>query len=120
MSLKLQIILVVIWLLMLFYLITQIRNRVVSIKHSLTWLILDLILIVLSVFPNILVWLGKVFGVETPSNMLFFFGFVLVLMIAYSHTVALSRLSEKQKAIAQYFALKEYEISETGEKKKEE
>lgn len=108
MSIRLRVILLLMWIVLLIFLIKQIRKRSIDLKHSLAWLLLDVTLICITVFPTILIKISDLFGVETPTNILFFFGMCLVLIINYTQTVALSRMSERQKKLVQHIALTEY------------
>ncbi len=95
-------------------LVKQVKKRTIDIKHSLAWFLLDIVLIIFTAFPSILYKLTYILGIETPTNMLFFFGLILALVINYTQTIALSRLSERQKKMVQHIALEEYKKKEDG------
>ena len=108
MSFRLQIILLVLFVSIFLFLINQVKKKAVALKYTLAWLLLDVALIVLTCFPNLLQIVSGAVGITTPINMIFFCGFVLALIIIYTLTVALSRNSDRIRSLAQSIALNEY------------
>ncbi len=105
---RLQLILMCIWIFFVIILIRQVKRRVFGIKHSLAWLLLDVVLIIITLFPGVLDIISAILGIDVATNMVFFFGLFLVVIIQYTHTIAISRISERQKEIVQFIALNEY------------
>ena len=105
MNLRLKIFLFVIYALVFLFLIMKLRRRRAEIKYILPWLVLDIVLAVITVFPGILVFFCALFGIETPSNMLFFFALILLSAVVFSLTLALSRLSAQVRELTQRLAL---------------
>lgn len=116
MTLKLQIILLLLWFLVLVFLIMQMRKKVLDIKYTLSWLLLDIVLIFVSAFPQILVFVTDKLGILSPINMIFFLGFIFSLIIIYTLTVSLSHMSERVRSLTQRMALDEYKEKKDLEK----
>lgn len=108
MSVRLQIILVVFFVAIFVLLINQVKKKAVALKYTLAWLLLDIVLVVLACFPNLLLAVSRTLGITSPINMIFFCGFVLSLIVIYTLTVALSRNSDRIRNLAQKVALNEY------------
>lgn len=108
MNLRLQIILLTICLGVLIYLIHQMSQHVVDIKYTLSWLLLDGVLFFLTICPDVLNYITHLLGIESPVNMLFFLGFLFLLVVIYTQTIALSRLSNRLRKLSQKVALDEY------------
>ena len=115
MSLRLQIILIILFCLIFIFLINQVKKKAVALKYTLAWLLLDATLIVLACFPDLLKIISGTLGITTPINMIFFCGFVLALIIIYTLTVALSRNSDRIRSLAQKVALNEYRTKKDEE-----
>ena len=115
MSLRLQVILLILFVLIFIFLINQVKKKAVALKYTLAWLLLDVVLIVLTCFPNLLLIISEMLGITSPMNMIFFCGFVLALVIIYTLTVALSRNSDRIRSLAQQVALNEYHNKKAGE-----
>lgn len=112
MSIRLQIILLILFVSVFLFLIHQVKKKAVALKYTLAWLLLDIVLIVLACFPNLLQVIASALGITSPMNMLFFCGFVLALIIIYTLTVSLSRNSDRIRSLAQTVALNEYRVKE--------
>ncbi|MGT2896956.1 hypothetical protein CS009_08435 [Streptococcus macedonicus] len=84
-----------------------IKKDKLSIRYSLSWYILSVILLIAVWFPNLLVILAKVLGIYSPINLVFFVGFCLSLWILFSLTRIVSIQSSKIKSLAQQMALSE-------------
>ncbi len=111
MSSRLQVLLICLWLLVLFRIIIQMKKRIIDVKNALVWLVLDIALLVFSVFPSIFYSLSSLIGIEVPTNMLFFLGFILVLMIEYNQTIIISKLHSDQRKLIQNIGIRDYEVS---------
>ncbi|QGX44972.1 DUF2304 domain-containing protein [Streptococcus equinus] len=82
-----------------------IKKDKLSIRYSLSWYILSVILLVAVWFPNLLVILAKILGIYSPINLVFFVGFCLSLWILFSLTRVVSIQTSKIKSLAQQIAL---------------
>lgn len=120
MNIRIQILIVVITLLAMFYVINKIRNKGIELKYSLVWLALGTGIIIFTCFPKLTTWLAHVLGISQPMNMLFFAGFCFMLPIIFSLSVSVSRLSNKVKRLTQEMALLEEQKRKAEEEESEE
>jgi len=109
---KLQVILLIVSFIVFVSLIQMIRKYKLELKYSLLWLLLSFSLVVLSLVPNISVLISQLIGIETPVNALFLIGIILAMSIVFSLTVALSRISNKMKDLAQDLGILKQEVSD--------
>ena len=114
MSLKAQVLICTILLVALLAIVHMVRKRSLELKYVLVWILADLILFVFTLFPSTMSDMAAFFGIYSSVNMIFFLGFVLSLIIIFSLTVALSRVTERVRKLAQMIALQE-EKKETAE-----
>jgi len=105
MNLRLNIFLFVVYTLVFLFLLLKLRARRAEIKYILPWLVLDVVLAVITAFPGILDFFCALFGIETPSNMLFFFALILLSAVVFSLTLALSRQNAQIRDLTQRLAL---------------
>ena len=84
-----------------------VRQRRLLERYALLWLFSALVLLALAVWRDLLETISNTSGSPTPPNALFViaFGFVLVLLLHFS--VAVSRLADQSKVLAQRLALLE-------------
>ena len=116
MEVRIQIVSIVASGLLLFVVLELVRRRAFLERYALLWLFSGLVLLGLSVWKGALEDLADLVGIAYPPNALFLiaFGFVLVLLLHFS--LAVSRLSDQTKVLAQRLALLEQrqERSEGG------
>ena len=92
---------------LLVILLELVRRRRLLERYALLWLFSALVLLGLSIWRGLLESVADAIGVAYPPNALFLiaFGFVLVLLLHFS--LAVSRLSDQTKVLAQRLALLE-------------
>ncbi len=115
MNLRLQIIVGVLLVISLLVIGNMVRKRRLELKYALVWFLVGSVVLVFDIFPQLLNWLSNLMGVGIPVNTLFFLGFVFSLLIIFSLTISVSRLSGKLKWMAQEIALLEEKIDKIKE-----
>jgi hypothetical protein len=93
-----------------------VRRRRFLERYALTWLAAGLILLVLAIWRGALKGLADLLGIAYPPNALFLiaFGFMLLLLLNFS--VAVSRLTDQAKILAQRLALLEERVRRSEER----
>lgn len=87
----------------------RIRQSKLQIEYSLFWIIFAGLLILISLFPQIIYGLAAFFGVESPVNLVFIFIIFILLLKLFMMTIELSQLENKVKELIQQIAIKEKE-----------
>ncbi len=107
MELRLQIVSIVGSALLLLVVLELVRSRRLLERYALAWLFSALVLLGLALWKGLLVAVADAVGIFSPPNALFLiaFGFVMALLLNFS--VAVSRLSDQAKVLAQRLALLE-------------
>ena len=84
-----------------------VRQRRLLERYALLWLFSALVLLALAVWKGLLSTLAEAVGIFYPPSALFViaFGFILILLLHFS--VAVSRLADQNKVLAQRLALLE-------------
>ena len=113
---KLQIVSAIILVIGLLIIVSMIKKRSLELKYALSWLAVIVLLILVDLFPPILNFLSYIFGIATPVNTLFVLGFCFALVLIFVLTVAVSKLSDKVRQLAQTVALNEDMIQKLTEK----
>ena len=114
MEVRIQVVAIVASALLLLVILELVRRRRLLERYALLWLFSSLVLLGLSIWRDFLETLARAVGIYSPPNALFLvaFGFVLVLLLHFS--LAVSRLADQSKVLAQRLALLE-ERQRTGE-----
>ena len=69
-----------------FIVVRNIKKRKIRMEDGIFWIVIGFMLVILSIFPQIAVWLAGVFGVQSASN----FVFLLVIFLLGAHQFTLS------------------------------
>lgn len=120
MTLKLQIVIGLAILVVFAVLINMIRRRSLELKYAMSWLLVLFALFVFDCAPSLLIVVSNFLGIYAPVNMIFFLGFCFSLLIIFSLTVALSRLSNSVRTLDQIVALNEKRLEELEKELKKE
>ena len=81
--------------------VKMVRKKKMQFKQALLWFILDVILVLSIVFVDKLRFLSDFIGIEKISNMIFLFGFLVVLFICILLTAVVSELKNKTIILTQ-------------------
>lgn len=84
-----------------------IRSRKLREQYALLWLALSLVMMVLSLFPQLLDLLADKLGVDYAPSLLYLLGLMSVLCIMLHMTIALSALTRRIIVLTQALALQE-------------
>jgi hypothetical protein len=116
MDTKLQILAIAASAGLLLLVLELVRRRAFLERYALLWLLSAVVLLGLSIWKGFLEQLAETVGIAYPPNALFLvaFGFVLVLLLHFS--LAVSRLSDQSKVLAQRLALVEQRLREVEER----
>ena len=102
---RLQIVLVLASLLTFVYVIRRIRKHKLNIDDSILWIIWSVILLVLSLFPDLSKTLSQLLGFESTSNFILT-GFIFCLYImVFFQNIKISELKEKNKSLVQKLSI---------------
>lgn len=105
MSLRIQITIAVVLVIALAVILSMVRRRSLELKYVLGWILCTIALLILDIFPGLMESMAEFLGIYSPVNMIFFLGFLFALIIIFSLTVALSRVTLRVRKLAQKMAL---------------
>lgn len=107
-SLRLAIFLVA--LILFIFVMYLLRKGRLPIKFALLWLIAILLLFIVAIFPDMLMWLMRLIGFVTLSNMIIGILFVILIFITISLTVIISGQREKIRILIQEVSILKEEV----------
>ena len=112
MSWKLRIILILLVFFADLFSFHQIRRGKMSLNHSLLWILISIVLLLIAVFPTIAFRLAGLMGIGTPVNLVFlFFAFFSIILFIYLTNV-ISKEDRINRRLVQKVALMEKELRE--------
>ncbi|WP_337005907.1 MULTISPECIES: DUF2304 domain-containing protein [unclassified Microbacterium] len=79
-------------------------------KYAVLWLIIGVAMLVLTVFPDLLVWLSATLGVQVPSNLLFVGALALLVGVTLHQSWELSTAEDETRRVAEEVAILRAEV----------
>lgn len=105
-----NILFIIIGVLSIVYIINRVRKGSFSINESIFWVIGGVCILVLSIFPQIIIWLASKVGVEYPPSLLFMLCSIFLIFINFRNSRKIAEQQEKIIELAQHIAIIENEI----------
>jgi len=115
MQFRIQILVAIGLLILLVYIIKMIRKRDLEVRYALSWMGVIVILLIFTIFPQLMGMLSRLFGIAVPANWLFILGFCFFILLVLALTIALSKLSTKNKILIQEIALLKRRVEQLEE-----
>ena len=116
MELKIQVVAIVASLGLLLIVLELVRRRRFLERYAILWLLAAFVLLALSVWNELLSTLASAIGIVYPPNALFLVAFAFVLVLLLHFSLAVSRLSDQSKVLAQRLALLEKRQRDTEQR----
>ena len=105
MNLTLKIALVTISLIYIFLILRSIRKKKINVTFAIFWIITGIALIFCALVPNLIEYISKKIGFETPSNMLFCITIFIAFYLIFNLTIILSKENKKNTLLVQELSL---------------
>jgi hypothetical protein len=105
-----QILSIIISLFILIFVIESIRRGLLKEKYALIWLLASIAILILSIWRRLLDIIAHAFGFYYPPSFLFLIGLAFLHLIALHFSILFSRLSEKNKRLAQELGIVKEEL----------
>ena len=101
-------------LIFLGYIIYLVKNSNLKEEYSFLWIAVSIVMITVSIFPQILNFFRKFLGFSFIENILYFFSLFFLLVLSLQMTVQVSKLSNQTKTLAQKLALLEEKLNKNS------
>ena len=99
---------IVLALLIVTIIVRSVNRKKLRIQYSFAWLIIAAALMVIALFPGVVVWLCGITGIETPSNLIYLFGILILLLISFYQTVLLSKQADRITRLTQVLSIERF------------
>lgn len=116
MTLKFRLIMAAILLIGFVIIINMVRKKSLDLRYALIWLALIAMILIIVIVPGLLGVITHFLGIYDAMNMVFFMGFVFLIVVTFFLTAALSRNSNRIKALTQQVALLEKQVRDESVK----
>ncbi|MBE6140751.1 MAG: DUF2304 domain-containing protein [Firmicutes bacterium] len=95
--------------------IYYIFKRKLSLQYSLMWFLYMTIMLIVLISSYSLKYIAHFFGFKLISNMIFFFGFIILIYIAFTLTIIISKQKEMISKLIQEVACLKKEIEDKND-----
>lgn len=100
----------------LYLVIRQINKNALLFEQAFIWLVIGFVLLLISLFNGIPIWIGRLLGFELVSNFLLVLAVFFLLVTVFMHTVTISKQKEDLKCLVQEVSLLKKRLKEVEEK----
>ena len=114
-SIKLRISLIIIVIIYFAFILTFLKKKAISLKYTLLWIVAGIFMGILVIWPQFLLLLRRLVGIESNMNGLFVMAIGFIIMILMSITSIVSRQNEKIRKLTQVVAILEKRVRELEE-----
>lgn len=112
MPIRNKVVALVVGLWMLLLIIELVRRRKLREEYSWLWLMTGSGILLLTLWFDLLKWITHLVGALSPSSTIFLFAFLFLIFISLHFSVVISKLTDRNKELAQRYALLELEVHE--------
>ena len=106
MGIVLRVILIASAILLFMYMVKKIRQSKMKIEHTIFWILFDVILIIVGVFPQIIYLVSGWIGFQSPVNMVFLMIIFVLIVKNFLTTLEISHLENKVDSLIQQIAIR--------------
>ena len=99
---------IVLALLIVTIIVRSVNRNKLRIQYSFAWLVIAAALLAVTFFPGIVVWLCGITGIETPSNLIYLFGILILLLISFYQTALLSKQADRITRLTQVLSIEKF------------
>ena len=92
--------------------IEMLRRRRLRERHAMWWVVAGVLALIISVFPNTLIWAAARFGVDVPTNLVFFVSIAVLFLVCIQHSAELTDLESKTRTLVEMSALQDLRLRE--------
>jgi len=105
MSLALQIVLIAVSFFVLLFVLKKIRRSQLYIDDAIYWIVSAVLLLILSIFPQIAIFAADLLEIQSPANFVFLFMIFMVLIKLFNLAIELSVQKHRINRLVQKLAL---------------
>lgn len=112
MSIALRISLLIGILFYLSFILLFLRQKKMTLKYSLLWLLSAVVLLIMAVFPRVTAWFTHLLGIEMAVNAVFLAFVFFILLLLISMTAIVSKQHREIKILIQHISILEKKVDD--------
>lgn len=107
-------------LLVMFIVVRSVNKKKLRLQYSFFWLVIVTGMLIVAFFPGVVDWLCGVMQIEKPSNLIYLFGILILLLISFYQTTLISKQADQIARLTQIVAIEKYIAKKKEERDYEE
>ncbi len=96
---------IIIALIIIIFIAHSVKKSRLSIKESFWWMIGSILMLILSIFPGLVNWAAKIFGISYPPTILFVFCILFLIYMVFRNSKRIAVQQEKIVELSQQIAI---------------
>lgn len=116
MTLTLRIVLIVASVLVVFYTIRKIRKSQLNIDDSVFWIGFSVMLLIMSIFPQVVTFFTQLLGIASPVNFVFLFVIFLIIIKLFKLAIDLSITKHRLNHLIQRIAIINHDVEKNTQR----
>ncbi len=92
--------------------IELLRRRRLRERHAIWWFVASILALIVGIFPATLEWAARLVGIDLPTNLVFFVGIAMLVLVCIQHSGELTKLEDQTRTLAEEVALQRLRIVE--------
>lgn len=116
MTLELRVVLVAVSLITLIFVARKVRSSKVKLEDSIFWFCFAVLILVVSIFPQVFYWLSSLAGTDAPVHFVFLFFIFVLLVQSFNLNMRISQADTKIKELTQQLAVEKFERYQNDKK----
>ena len=108
----LRIALIIVSFLVVAFVLRKIRKTQLDIDDAIYWIIASALLLLLSIFPGIAIWVADLHGIQSAANFVFLFMIFVVLIKLFNIAIDVSIQKQRLNRLIQRLALTDKELAD--------
>lgn len=105
MNIVLRIALILVSFLVVVFVLKKIRKTQLHIDDAIYWIVAAVLLLIISIFPQIAIWTSHLLGIESPANFVFLFMIFVILIKLFNLAIEVSIQKQRLNRLVQKLAL---------------
>ena len=104
-------------LLTLIIVFEMLRRRQLRERHAAWWILAGLTALVISIFPQLLIWAASLLGFTVPINLVFFLSLFILFLVALQTSSEITRIERDNRLLVEQMAIIESRVSTLEQRK---
>lgn len=90
---------------LMIFMIKRIRQAKMKIEYTVFWIVFSGILVLMGLFPQLLYWISKMLGFQSPINMVYLVVIFVLIVKLFLISIQISQLENKVDSLTQQVAI---------------